>query len=190
MTPAQGFIATHYLEHYEQRHPALSSTGEVELINTYIPQRCPYCGCEKFSKYGHTCIGVQRYRCSKPECSQTFLPTIGTIFDEHRISISEWIEYCLNLFRNVSVNADSWNNKNAFSTSRYWMEKPFLILDSCQDKIIARDKAWLDETYYSVMLKDAVLYWNDQISGTDIYNRSAYNSKQTMQNYTYLCIQV
>ena len=133
MTPAQSFIATHYLEHYEQRHPALSSTGEVELINTYVPQRCPYCGCEKLSKHGHTRIGVQRYKCSKPERSQAFLPTTGTIFDEHRISISEWIEYCLNLFRNVSVNADSWNNKNAFSTSRYWMEKPYPRFVSGQD---------------------------------------------------------
>ena len=38
--------------------------------------------------------------------------------------------------------------------------------------------------------KRPVLYWNDQISGTDIYNRSAYNSRQTMQNSTYLCVQV
>ena len=69
--------------------------------------------------------------------------------------------YRLNLFRNVSVNADSWNNKNAFSTSRYWMEKPFLILDSHQDKIIVKKKVWLDETYYSVMVKDAVLNDDD-----------------------------
>jgi hypothetical protein len=38
----------------------------------------------------------------------------------------------LNLFRNVSVITDSWNNKNAFTTSRYWLEKLFLILDGYQ----------------------------------------------------------
>jgi transposase-like protein len=183
MTPSQSFISDHYIEHYDQRHPALSSTGEVELINTYVPKRCPFCGCEKFIRYGHTRIGVQRYKCSKPECSQTFLPTTGTIFDEHRISISEWIEYCLNLFRNVSVNADSWNNKNAFSTSRYWMEKLFLILDTYQDVIIVRKKVWLDETYYSVMLKDAVLNEDGtQYPGTtDIH--SIDNGELAIDNY-------
>ena len=39
-------------------------------------------------------------------------------------------------------------------------------------------------------IRTSLLYWNDQISGTDIYNRSAYNCRQTMQNSTYLCVQV
>ena len=157
LTPSQSFISAHYKEHYEQRHPKLSETGEVELINTYIPAKCPYCGCESFSRFGHTKIGVQRYRCKDEDCSQTFLPTTGTIFDEHRISISEWIEYCLNIFRNVSVNADSWNNKNAFSTSRYWLEKLFLILEGSQDDIVLSGRVWLDETYYGVMMRDRTL---------------------------------
>ena len=82
---------------FEQRHPRLEETGEVELINTYVPRKCPYCGCEEFSRFGHTRIGVQRYKCKGEGYGQTFLPTTGTIFDEHRISISEWIEYCLNI---------------------------------------------------------------------------------------------
>lgn len=63
----------------------------------------------------------------------------------------------MNVFRNVTVNADSWNNKNAFETSRYWLEKLFLLLDSYQDGIVLSDKVWLDETYYSVMTWDRVL---------------------------------
>lgn len=137
-----------------QRHPRLEETGEVELINSFTPKCCPFCGDPRFMRYGHTKIGVQRYKCSNKECGQTFLPTTGTIFDEHRVSISEWIEYCLNIFRNVSVNADSWNNKNAFATSRYWLEKIFLLLDDYQDDIVLKDKIWLDETYYSVMTRD------------------------------------
>ena len=154
LTPTQEFISKQYEEHYMQRHPKLGETGEVGRINSFSPARCPYCGCEKFQKYGHTRIGVQRYKCSNRECHQTFLPTTGTIFDEHRISISEWIEYCINIFRNVTVNADSWNNKNAFETSKYWLEKLFLILENSQDSIILSEKVWLDETYYSVMTRD------------------------------------
>ena len=128
LTPTQSFIARHFEEHYMQRHPKLEDTGEVELINSFPPSKCPYCNGSSFQKYGHTRIGVQRYKCTDDECGQTFLPTTGTIFDEHKISISEWIEYCMNIFRNVTVNADSWNNKNAFETSRYWLEKLFLLL--------------------------------------------------------------
>lgn len=154
LTPTQDFISKQYKEHYMQRHPKLEDTGEVELINSFSPSKCPYCGCEQYQKYGHTRIGVQRYKCSNKECHQTFLTTTGTIFDEHRISISEWIEYCMNIFRNVTVNADSWNNKNAFETSKYWLEKLFLILDDYQTSIVLCDKVWLDETYYSVMTRD------------------------------------
>ena len=157
LTPSQAFISAHYKEHYEQRHPKLGETGEVELINTYTPSKCPYCGSDTFSRYGHSRIGVQRYKCNNSDCGQTFLPTTGTIFDEHRISISEWIEYCLNIFRNVTVNADSWNNKNAFSTSRYWLEKLFLILEGSQDNVLLSGKVWLDETYYGVMMRDRTL---------------------------------
>jgi hypothetical protein len=89
-------------------------------------------------------------------CGKTFLPTTGTIFDEHRISISEWIEYCLNLFRHVSITADSWNNKNTFMTSRYWLQKLFLTLEGIQDDIILSGKVWLDETFYSVRAENII----------------------------------
>ena len=154
LTPSQEFISKQYEEHYMQRHPKLEETGEVELINSFQPSKCPFCGSERFSKYGRTRIGIQRYMCSGQGCHRTFLPTTGTIFDEHKISISEWIEYCMNIFRNVSVNAGSWNNKNAFETSRYWLEKLFLLLDGYQDGIVVSGRVWLDETYYSVMMRD------------------------------------
>lgn len=154
LTPTQEFITRQYKEHYMQRHPKLDETGEVALINSFRPNKCPFCGSEKFLKYGRTRIGVQRYMCSKQGCCKTFLPTTGTIFDEHKISISEWIEYCMNIFRNVSVNAGSWNNKNAFETSRYWLEKLFLLLEDYQNGIVVSGRVWLDETYYSVMMRD------------------------------------
>jgi len=61
------------------------------------------------------------------------------------------MEYCLNLFRYVSINADSWNNKNAFSTSRYWLEKLFMTLADYQQNIVLSGMVWLDETYYPVI---------------------------------------
>ncbi len=153
LTQTQSFIKGKIEEHYAQRHPKLNESGEAELINSFMPAKCPFCNSDKFRKYGMTANGVQRYRCT---CGRTYLPTTGTIFDEHRISISEWIEYCMNLFRHVSLSVDSWNNRNAFSTSRYWLQKVFLTLQGYQDGIVLSKDVWLDETYYSVMRRDAV----------------------------------
>ena len=141
-----------YKSRYEQRHPALSDTGEVEMINSYKPRQCPYCLSAQLAKKGYDANGVQRYQCG--ECGQIFRPTTNTIFDARKISISEWIDYCLNIFRYVSLTADSWNNRNAFSTSKYWLEKLFLTLQGTQESVLLSGTVWLDETYYAVMMRD------------------------------------
>lgn len=148
LTPTQRFLRTHYKEHYVARHPQLSETGEAEMINSFTPTCCPYCGSEKFIRRGLNTNGIQRYSCS---CGQRFLPTTHTIFDGRKISVSEWMEYCLNLFRYLSINADSWNNKNAFSTSQYWLRKLFLTLEDYQKSLILSGTVWLDETFYPVI---------------------------------------
>ena len=154
LTPTQEFQKRHYNTYYEDRHRKLEDSGEAEMINSYVPISCPFCKAEKFKKSGYSKNGIQRYMCG--ECGKTFLPTTGTIFDEHRISISEWMEYCLNLFRHVSITADSWNNKNAFRTSRYWLAKLFLTLEGIQNNIVLSGNVWLDETFYTVRWEDIV----------------------------------
>ena len=149
LTPAQAFLQRHYQERYVARHPKLNETGESELINSYVPVCCPYCSSEQIKKRGFNVNGVQRYSCCL--CSQRFLPTTNTIFDNRKIPISEWMEYYLNLFRYVSINADSWNNKSAFSTSRYWLEKVFMTLEGYQQNIVLSGMVWLDETFYPVI---------------------------------------
>ena len=153
LTATQMFLREKYRMHYADRHRKVSESGESELINSYAPNKCPFCGGIDFFKRGLTESGIQRYLCA---CKKSFVPTTGTIFDEHKLSISEWIEYCLNLFRHVSINADSWNNKNAFTTSRYWLQKLFLTLEGVQDSIVLGGTVWLDETYYSVRSEDIV----------------------------------
>jgi hypothetical protein len=153
LTPTQAFLKRQYQTHYEERHRKVSESGEADIVNSFTPSKCPFCGSEKFWKSGHTASGVQRYKCV---CGRTFLPTTGTIFNEHKISISEWMEYCLNLFRHVSITADSWNNKNAFTTSRYWLEKLFITLADTQSGIVLSGEVWLDETFYTVRSGDVV----------------------------------
>lgn len=154
-TPTQQFLFNHYKSHYDERHPMLTATGEDALINSFIPETCPHCGGVSFQKYGKTGNNVQRYKCNN--CGKTFTPVTDTIFDSHKISISEWMEYTLNILRYVSINADSWNNKNAFTTSRYWLEKLFLVLDAQESCSMLSGRVWLDETYYTVETKDLQL---------------------------------
>ena len=151
MTPTQAFLKRSYDIRYENHHGKVSESDETEMVNSYTPKHCPFCGSERFKRSGYTASGVQRYKCG---CAKTFLPTTGTIFDDHKLSIGEWMEYCLNLFRHVSITADSWNNKNAFNTSRYWLQKLFLTLEGIQDDIVLSGTVWLDETYYRVHSED------------------------------------
>jgi transposase-like protein len=152
LTPTQHFLSERYETQYKERHPKLSETGEAALINAVIAETCPYCQHDSINRFGQTGNGIQRYRCKG--CGKTFTPITGTIFDSHKISISEWMEYCLNIFRYVSINADSWNNRNAFTTSRYWLEKLFLVLEHYTEDIILDGRVWFDETFYTVRSDD------------------------------------
>ena len=63
----------------------------------------------------------------------------------------------------MSLNAYSWNNRNAVSTSKYWLEKLFLILEGSQDDIVLSETIWLDETYYSIIMRDRVRDENNHL---------------------------
>lgn len=141
----------HYVARYEERHPSIKDSGEADMLNSYIPKNCPYCSSERFIRKGYDSNGIIRYRCL---CGKTFKPTTGTIFDSRKIPVCEWIQYCLNIFRYISLNADSWNNRNAISTSKYWLEKLFLTLENTQNDVVLEGTVWLDETYYSIMMRD------------------------------------
>ena len=153
LTETQRFLRMHYVARYEQRHPNLKDSDETDMINSYVPRVCPYCGSEDFIRKSHDNIGVMRYKCF---CGKYFKPTTGTIFESRKIPICEWIEYCLNIFRYLSLNADSWNNRNAISTSKYWLEKLFLTVENTQDNVVLSGDIWLDETYYSVIMGDRI----------------------------------
>ena len=133
ITVIQEYLQMHYVARYEQRHPKIKDSGEAELINSFQPNKCPFCETTDFIKIGFDANGIRRYKC---KCGKTFKATTGTIFDSRRIPICEWIEYCLNIFRYVSLNADSWNNRNAMSTSKYWLEKLFLTLENSQNALV------------------------------------------------------
>ena len=105
-------------EWYAAKH-GKPSPAELRLANDISVSRCPRCGGARFKMSGHYANGTRRYRCS--DCKRAFLPLTGTVFDAHKIPISEWIEYMIHLFEFHSVASAARDNTNAKSTGEYWI---------------------------------------------------------------------
>ena len=151
-TPLQSFIENRIAQEYDNKHLLMKDTDEALILNNYVPHCCPFCGAKSFIKYGKTTTGINKYKCK--ECSKYFSITTGTIFQDHKIPISEWIEFCLTLFRFQSFNSISKTNRNAYTTTKYWLYKLFLILEGYQKDIVLKQKVYLDETFYKVRKGD------------------------------------
>lgn len=89
----------------------------------------------------------------------------NTIFDNHKLPISEWIEFLLNLFSNSSINLTSKVNKNAATTTKFWLKKLFLLLEDYQDDIVLDGSVYLDEMFYSVVQSEIQTKDNKQYRG-------------------------
>ena len=124
------------------------------MVNSAPVPGCPFCGSEALAKDGRRKDGVQKYLCRS--CGRRFNPLTGTVFDSHKIPISEWIEYLLHLFEFHSVVTSARDNRNAHTTGVYWLRKVFAVLEGCQDSVVLSGDVWLDETYVSVGKKDRV----------------------------------
>ena len=154
MTATQKFISDKYKDNYKKKHPKLSETDEHILINNITVLKCRRCDSENIKKNGYTKNGIQRYYCS--DCHKDFLPITNTIFENHKISISEWIEYCLDIINYGSLSLTSKVNKNSISTSIYWFHKLFLLLKEYQNNIVLKGNVYIDETFYSVLPDDII----------------------------------
>lgn len=153
LTPLQELIETNELDHYSQKHPK-AHEEEIAFLNSLVPADCPYCSSEHITKKGKYKDGIQRYLCKS--CQRRFGPLTGTVFDSHKIPISEWIEYLRYLFEFHSITTSARDNKNAKTTGFYWLGKVFSVLDGIQDDVVLSGKIYLDETFFPVIRSDIV----------------------------------
>lgn len=145
LTPTEVYLKKKYKEHHGAHHPILSETDESDHLNSIPVKKCHVCGSENIVKSGKK-NKLIRYKCK--DCNHTFVITTNTIFDSHKLSIEEWMEFCLNLFGYGSTTLISKNNKNSITTSNYWLNKIFLLLRDYQDDIVLRGTVFIDEKYY------------------------------------------
>lgn len=147
-TPLQSFIDKCNRDSFERRHPGITETGEAELVNSFEVDSCRWCGSEKIKAFGYTAAGIRRHRCN--QCGKTFTPLSNTIFDSRKIPLTEWLDFLLSVFGYESFKLMSKANGNAHNTTRYWIQKVFIVLREYQAELILKDEIQLDETYYKV----------------------------------------
>jgi transposase-like protein len=150
--PLQTFIDKCTERDYNHRHPRLDEMGESAFLNSYEVTQCKYCGSPLIRKEGYSDKEIRRYRCK--ECGKRFNILTNTIFDSHRLSISEWMGFLLDIFGFGSFNLTSKVNRNANNTTKYWISKVFLLLDGIQDDMVLEGDVWLDETFIRVRNPD------------------------------------
>ena len=84
-------------------------------------------------------------------CGCSFSPLTGTIFEDRKIPISEWIEYLIHLFEFHSITTTARDNRNAYSTGKYWLYKVFAVLKHIQDDVVLEGTVYFDETFFTVI---------------------------------------
>ena len=162
-TILQSFINDKYKENYVFKHPLLSQTKEASLLNSIEIKECRFCSSNKIIKRGKTKNGIQLFYCK--ECLRRFSATTATIFEGHKISIEEWIEFLLDIFNYGSSTFTSKVNKNSMNTTIFWLHKVFLVLKNYQNDIVLKDNVYIDETFYKVIKKDIKMKDGKQLRG-------------------------
>ena len=149
-------------EWYKAKHRT-SSKEEIELINNLYISQCPYCNSLNIVRNGHYTSGIQRYKCK--DCNHYFNALTNTIFDSKKIPISEWIEYLLHLFEFHSITTSARDNRNAYSTGKYWLIKVFEVLKDIQDNVILEGIIYIDEIFFPVIKSKEVIKDGKKLRG-------------------------
>lgn len=108
-TTLQIFIMDKYKETYNFKHPILAQSNEYHILNYIEITKCRCCSSSNIIKRRITINKVQLYYCK--DCKKYFTPAKGTIFENHKISITEGIEFLLDIFNHVSTSLTSKVNK-------------------------------------------------------------------------------
>ncbi len=155
LTPLQSFIREKYINDFYFKHMPLTETTDSNLLNSDSMDICKHCGSKKIKKNGYYKNKIRKYYCN--DCNKNFNILTNTIFQDHKLPLSEWIAFCLELFGHTSYKLISKIEKKSVTTVKYWTDKLFLLLQGYQDNIILDNTIYLDETYYPIAKKDIEL---------------------------------
>ncbi|WP_050340945.1 IS1595 family transposase [Olsenella sp. oral taxon 807] len=118
----------------------------AEAAALYRPDpACPSCGAAEPSRDGWSESGLQRYRCES--CGTRFNSLTGTVLEHCRKELATWVGF-VNLMRfNVPLDAAAETCRVTHQTAWEWRHRIFAAVDGCQERIVLKDRVWIDETY-------------------------------------------
>jgi hypothetical protein len=103
-------------------------------------------------RWGHEASGVRRYVCGG--CRKTFTPSTGTIFEDHKLPVADWVEFMVQAFGFESLEAMTREDRRSGTTTPWWMAKLFLVLRGVQDEVALSGEVQIDEKAHPIAAKD------------------------------------
>lgn len=163
ITPLEKYIRNYYHREYDSKHMEISQTNDHLIFNDIKIDKCRYCNSNNVIKKGKLKSNIQRYYCKN--CKKYFNPTTNTIFENHKISLKQWIDFLQLVFDYGSMQIIAKVNRNSINTIRYWLYETFQILKTNQGEVILSGKVYLDETYYTISASDITYKDGKKLSG-------------------------
>ena len=127
----------------KQRY-GVSSFEELALKYERIPT-CPECGSDNSISYGLTPEGLPRYLCR--ECVKHYTLISNTIFHSTNKSFDTWAMYLSLMTFNVPLEMTEELCGISHATAMFWRQKVFATVDGYQERLVLRDRVWIDEIY-------------------------------------------
>ena len=107
---------------------------------------CPTCGTKAF-RNGKNSAGKKRYIC--PSCNKRFSALTGTILEYSKKDLATWKDFITLMCHNASIDLAAEMCDIAHNTAFEWRHRVFATVDGYQDRLVLKDRIWLDETYVS-----------------------------------------
>ena len=117
----------------------------AEAVAKYRPDPpCPKCGAPS-RKDGRTPSDVQRHRCK--DCGHRFVALAGTVLESCNKDLATWVDFVRLMCFNVPIEAAAEICRITHQTAWEWRHRVFATVNGYQDRIVLRDRVWIDETY-------------------------------------------
>ena len=106
---------------------------------------CPSCGNGDIRKDGRTASGIQRYACKA--CGLRFNALAGSVLWCSMKDFPTWVRFIELMCWNVPIEAAAELCRISHKTAFEWRHRVFAAVDGYQDRIVLRDRVWIDEAY-------------------------------------------
>lgn len=106
---------------------------------------CDECGSDRTFGRGRTRAGHRFWECRG--CGHKFTSLSGTIFESAKKPLWRWVLFIRLMCFNVQLDACAELCGITHQTAWEWRHRVMATIDGYQDRIVLRDKVWIDEMY-------------------------------------------